>query len=232
MHGGIFFGGLLNPILTCCTFIAVLYTIALQRKELDLSREELKATRQEVKRSGDIMEQQANTLKQQTFENTFFQMMNLHDSIISSLSHEAYNIKYEGRDVFGTFYNALTRAYSNVELNKNKLSDDAILHTAYSNYWTLAESKLAHYYRYLFNIVRFVDRSDFSNGPYMNLVRAQISNDEALLLFYNGLSKQGENFKMYIEKYALLNNMPRDKALNPTHLKFYSSNAYGENELT
>lgn len=69
---GDFTGGLLNHVLTFITFLAVLLTLWLQRVELRL-------TRDEMIRSADALEQQGSTLTKQSFENTFFEMLRLHN---------------------------------------------------------------------------------------------------------------------------------------------------------
>ena len=51
---------------------------------------------------------------------------------------------------------------------------------------------------------------------FIKILRAQLSNSEIILLALNGLTKQGEKFKVYIDEYELLINinleqeMPQD----------------------
>ncbi|MEV9642856.1 putative phage abortive infection protein [Aliarcobacter butzleri] len=99
---GDFFGGMINPLLTFCTFMALLMTIILQQRELKLSREqvaisteELGHTRKATEISSEALTQQAKSLKIQNFENTFFNMINLHNEIVNNLSLEKHFIDYE-----------------------------------------------------------------------------------------------------------------------------------------
>ncbi|MDX9744186.1 MAG: putative phage abortive infection protein, partial [Arcobacteraceae bacterium] len=82
--------------------------------------------------------------------------------------------------------------------------------------------------RYLYNIVRFVSESGYKDGPYMRLIRAQLSDQELLLLFYNSISEHGNNFRTYIEDFALLDNMPQIRLLNKEHAVLLKKSAYGE----
>lgn len=82
---GDFFGGMLNPILTFCSFMALLMTIVLQQKELKLTREELEETRKATRDSAEALQEQSHSIKLQNFENTFFNMLNLHREIINNL---------------------------------------------------------------------------------------------------------------------------------------------------
>jgi hypothetical protein len=79
---GDFFGGLLNPILAFASFMALLYTIQIQSKQLAVSAKELEATRIELTASREAQEKsskaldgQLENLKIQQFESTFFSLI-------------------------------------------------------------------------------------------------------------------------------------------------------------
>lgn len=69
-----------------------------------------------------------------------------------------------------------------------------------------------HYFRHLYRIVKFVDTTPFlpkndfeTRYNYIGILRAQLSRNELIFLFYNGLSCYGnEKFKELIEKYSIL----------------------------
>jgi hypothetical protein len=62
---------------------------------------------------------------------------------------------------------------------------------------------------------------------YTSIVRAQLSQFELGMLFYNGVSKYGnEDFKPMIETYGLLENFNQDSLADPEHEKFYEGGAY------
>ncbi|MCG3665457.1 putative phage abortive infection protein [Aliarcobacter butzleri] len=91
---GDFFGGMINPLLTFCTFMALLMTIILQQKELSLTREELSETKQATKDSAQALREQSNSIKVQNFENTFFNMITLHNEIVKNLKIKNHIIEY------------------------------------------------------------------------------------------------------------------------------------------
>jgi Putative phage abortive infection protein len=217
-----FFGGFLGPILTFVTFIGVLITIALQKSELNL-------TRQEMVRSADALETQIEAIKRQNFEATFFQMLTLHNAIVNSIDLvNANGQRIQGRDCFRTFYTRLTKIYrANEQKAKGKHSDKEILKLSYEQFWKDAQLELAHYFRYLFNIIRFLDESSHSKEYYIKLIRAQLSDQDLLLLFYNCLSPQGSKFKAYAEKYALFDNMPVIRLLGSEHKNRVAESAFG-----
>ncbi len=92
---GDFIGGLLNPIFALLGLFALLATIRIQVEELNTtnkalitSHEELSLTREQTTMSREALQEQSESIKQQNFENTFFNMINLHNEIIKSLKIE------------------------------------------------------------------------------------------------------------------------------------------------
>lgn len=57
--------GFSNSFFSSLAFALVVYTVYLQRKDLDLTREELKLTRDELKRSAEAQEQSQDALDKQ-----------------------------------------------------------------------------------------------------------------------------------------------------------------------
>ncbi|MCG3675602.1 putative phage abortive infection protein [Aliarcobacter butzleri] len=117
---GDFFGGMINPLLTFCTFMALLMTIILQQKELSLTREELSETKKATKDSAQALREQSNSLKIQNFETTFFSMINLHNQIINNVDllklrnpagHEpAQKLKLTDKEINGELQATKTKA--------------------------------------------------------------------------------------------------------------------------
>jgi len=220
---GDFFGGVANPILTFFTFICVLGTLYLQHKELGLSRRELK-------RSAKALERQNDSTAEQKKPNIFFQMLSLHNQMVESIDlHHAKNktLVAKGRDCFSRFYTRLSEEYKK-EVAKNLYSDEKCIQRAYANFWRKHQLELGHYYRFLYGMVVFVDKEFSNDDYYMGILRAQISDQELLLLFYNALTQQGAAFKPLIERWALFDNLPTMRLLSfkDGHRTYFSESAY------
>ena len=82
---GDFAGGVLNPILAFFSFICLLATIILQQKELKMSREELELTREELEEQGKTFEKQKEQMELQTFDNKFFNMLEMFSHVRGSV---------------------------------------------------------------------------------------------------------------------------------------------------
>lgn len=79
--------------------------------------------------------------------------------------------------------------------------------------------RLGHYYRHLFQTVSFIAKSEIipkhkDRYRYLKLLRAQLSNHEQLLLYYNGLSGMGNEWltEKYFTDYRLIKNIPLTQA--------------------
>ncbi|WP_438752209.1 putative phage abortive infection protein [Pararhizobium sp. O133] len=231
---GDFIGGTLNPILTFLTFMALLITIVLQQKELAETRKELAA-------SARALEDQHRSLDRQNFETTFFQMLTLHNTIVNSIdlfysgresnlgiiSEKAQPRETKGRDCFKQFYTNYTDAYNSATGQNERKR----LQAAYDEFWEKRQQDLAHYYRYLYNVLRFVyDYQGIDDKlRYVKLLRAQLSDYELVMLFYTALNKNGMNYWIYIHEYELFDNLPPEMLLEPVgHKALYSRHSFGE----
>lgn len=157
-------------------------------------------------------------------------------------NHEEGN----GRDCFKLFYKNFKNEYSILidSHSTNLMRETGIIglkisipldtqvtyvKEAYKKFFEKYESNLGHYFRTLYNIVKFVDDQcpmEERKKYYTNLLRAQLSTYEHLLLFYNSLSVDGIKFKDFIEKYHMLDNISKTNLLDSEHEKLYSETAY------
>jgi hypothetical protein len=72
------------------------------------------------------------------------------------------------------------------------------------------QSNFGHYFRTLFYLLNTIDRDAPANRKryYAQVVRAQLSASELRVLFYNGLSEDGQkSFRELIERYGLLKGL-------------------------
>ncbi|WP_192798592.1 putative phage abortive infection protein [Brucella anthropi] len=224
---GDYVGGTLNPILTFLSFFGVLVSIYLQRLDLSLSRRELE-------RSADALEKQIDSIEAQNFESAFFQMLNTHSAIVNAidLQDKGSGIETRGRDCFRVFYTRFNKIFrENLSKATNKHSSESIIKLSYFNFWKEHQLELGHYYRFLYNVFRFMDENKASKPYHAKLLRAQLSDQELLLLFYNCISENGRNFVVYAEKYALFDNLPTVRLLDMSHAGMLNSAAFGNNPM-
>lgn len=224
---GDMFGGI-NALFSGLAFSALFYTLFLQRKELELQRLEIQQTRVEIRGQKEQLEAQNRTLKKQNFENSFFSLLNLQNQILREVSLTGDSTHYRGRDGFMRLYAQLQSAYQKTITEHRGKSDHDLVPLAYTRFAQKWQSEIGHYFRSLYNIIKFVKNSDVENKQfYINLVRAQLSSHEHVMLFYNCLSQFGaEKFKPLVEEFGLLEHFPENLLLAPSHKSLYSDAAY------
>jgi hypothetical protein len=231
---GDMFGGV-NALFSGLAFAGVIFPILLQRKELQLQREELKQTREELKGQKEQLRAQNETFQKQSFENTFFSLLGLHNDTVNRLNIRGRSADASatitGRNCFARYYEFSFRGEFGSRLAEDPDAEHILLiDQAYQAFLLARQSELPHYFRGLYHIITFVKNSDIDNKVlYTNTVRAQLSNYELLLLFYNYLSGLGrEKFKPLVEEFALLKNVPIDGLMERSHEVLYEPAAFGK----
>lgn len=185
------------------------------------------------------------------FENIFFQMLSLQQEIVRDLSYtedmneKIINKKGElfayrkvkehisGRELFTYFYENkqfITEDENSRKIVVHGLKELFQIEKDKSIYEEIViPTYFDHYFRHLYRIVKFVDQTPFlpkddfnTRYNYIGILRSQLSKDELIFLFYNGLSSYGsEKFKALIEKYAILKNIRLDLLANDEDIELY-----------
>jgi hypothetical protein len=211
--------GAVNALFSGLAFAGIIYTILLQRQELELQRRELAETRKEL-------EGQKLQLERQAFENAFFQMLTLHNEIVSSFHYTSTDSGREsrGKDCLSAIKHDLETFLGNP--NKGGAMEERYM-TYYRGH---AQAVLGHYFRNLYQIVKYVKNSDVKNKKfYTNIVRAQLASEELFLLFWNTLSELGvEKFKPLMIEFAFFEHLPQDGSIQSADGTRYGAEAFGE----
>jgi len=216
--------GAINALFTGLAFVAVVITLYLQSRELVSSR---------------------LSLEVQKFEAKYFQLVNIQNEIIKGIGNymasDGQFIPINGRLRIVRLYDEYVQDYLK-EYGADHLASPAeLIKRSYKVFFDRNQPEIGHYFRHLYNIVAFVDRTEFLTFEqkrfYTKLIRAQMSSHEMLLLFYNCLSEKGiTKFKALVERYSLLEHMPLDKLvpiilkLDHDHKSLYSPVAFKEDE--
>jgi hypothetical protein len=198
--------------------------------EFELQRQELIETRK-------IYQIQSETLRIQQFESTFFNLINLHHQIVNTIDLKSSRgigfVKRSpldmgspsteittGRDCFVKFTQGLKNVYDKKKKDiKSHIEELELINDSYLNYYELHQSDLGHYFRNLYHIVKFIKNTDIENkNTYIGLVRAQLSNDELVMLFYNCISDYGsEKFLPMAVEFRLFKNLNPRTLIDKNH---------------
>lgn len=200
--------GALNTLFSGLAFAGIIISIFLQSQELKETRKELRG--------------QKNALEKQNFEETFFQLLRLHNEIITSLNYD----NRKGRACFEEFYKQFRMTNQKFIEKKPKNINKTFLafHEDYHPY-------VGHYFRNLYQILKYIKYSNANNKKeYSNFIRAQLSSDELTLLFYNCISDIGsEKFKPLLEEFEFLEHMPESNEIKDEEMLQYNNSVFGKN---
>lgn len=257
---GDFFGGVLNPLLSFMALLGVLYTIRTQGKELKEAREENRIANKIQDKQSAIFERQNfesvffrlvdvhASMAERVRDKLSHQGVNGFELAVQETLNEYFYIR-ENID-----HAERTKPKPQYELlDLEKVSDIKLLQEAFA-YGVQGQARvmLSQYYRNIYQILKLVDgfklfageeqisRKDsrqvrleyFHKRQYSNILRAQLSDDELKLMFFNCITPYGAGLKTYVEQYSLLKHMQRDGFLGNKQelMALYDDTAYADYE--
>ncbi|MFK5976247.1 MAG: putative phage abortive infection protein [Sulfurovum sp.] len=209
-------GDVLAGHFTALAVLGLMITILQMKKSIEIQK--------------NAFNEQSKEMKKQSFENKFFQMLGLFDSLVENQYHKDTITKKEllrklreqikedilGYDKYGfNFFPIDTKQDFDRELQNTleKFNNN-------DNY-----INFKYYFINLYQIIKFVDdtftkdatdknetseEKIYKAKQYTNLIRAKLSKDELVLLFYNAYMVQGfsgSGYKEYVEKYSFFKHL-------------------------
>ncbi|HGU9822323.1 TPA: putative phage abortive infection protein [Enterobacter cancerogenus] len=221
--------GAFTSIFSALGFCGVLWTLQLQREATQkIEMDSLKRDESE---------------KLRDFENSFFNMLSILQTLIKDMRVENSSGRKlaEGRHVFLYFYKNFKKEVRQkngrrLDFNTNDYLDvqqaSLLMSNEYRIYFKNRAQNLSHYFRYVYNMFKFIHESELCNvdkKKYANILRAQLSNYELLMLFYNANFVHGKKFIVYVNSYAIMDNLPVEKLIYKKHVAFCDKAAWGDN---
>lgn len=234
---GDFFGGLVNPLITGASLIALALTIVMQGLQL----KDVKSESAEAKLA----------IRKQAFDTSFFNMLELHNSIVLDLKFKTSIVETSWARMKGVSYSAKDSLSARELAIGRKVFDEVLWLLDYVGrnggrsldaYKLLQDQHndiLGHYFRNLYQILKYIDRTSkelkdkFDAEFYSGLLRAQLSANELLILLYNCSGKivDGGEFRKLLITYHMLEHIPLHwddsiKVLRPPSSKLYDQTLY------
>ncbi|UXZ94582.1 hypothetical protein K3169_19720 [Pseudomonas phytophila] len=212
---GDFIGGFLNPLLSFFGLIALLLTIVLQGKELELTRKELKRSADSQEKAQVLLDAQIKTQVKQQFESTYFSLLSQHNKMLEDIQEvnelkKAPLIHHVERAVYKKWLQADN--FSTIDLEDF--------------------SRCTTYFRILHQVMKFnfvnnhqnsaQDFVDFLNGEpmtsdemgYAEILKAHLNGPILKWIAFYGIADDKHptylNFSWLVRRYNLLENIKLD----------------------
>jgi uncharacterized membrane protein YidH (DUF202 family) len=237
---GTFLAGSTGPLFSLAGLFFIYVAFLGQQLQLKLQRKELQETQRQ-------MRLQEKRTERERFESVFFELLNLHNSIIENIdgpvqvipsveeigkvSYTPGNTIYTGRRFFERLAKQLRKEFKDYCARSYVMGNEREkVDVFYKAFFATYQAQLGHYFRNLYHVVAFIDESAVDERrKYLKILRAQVSAPELAVLFYNGLGPYGvERFKPLIEKYAFFEQFDLDDLINREHKAFYEQSAYSD----
>lgn len=209
-------------------FLGQKQQLVYQQIELTHSQVEVKATRYELQGQKEQLIEQNKTAKLQRFENTFFSLLANYTSLVNNIDiRKKETVLAQGHASFETFYRRFIEYCQDTARESGVLMDElsfAKTLNSYMYFFDQNHNHLGHYFRNLYHILKLIKQESALEDKkrYSNLIRAQLSSFELVLLFYNCLSDYGkEKFYPLIEEFDFLKHIDVDLLINKDHLNEY-----------
>lgn len=187
------FGGL-TALFSGLAFAGLIFTLLVQRRELELQRTELgllveaqDQTTEQLQSTAEQVRKQSDFIERQIFESNFFQMLRSFNSFLETIE------RMEGagqrlRTVKGA--NALAVILRKFDSLESLPGRD--FSSQYNIFYKTNIHDLGPFFRQIYQILKYVSDSNVDNKKfYSNILRAQMSSAELTLLAYNLQSKYG-----------------------------------------
>jgi len=205
--------GAVNALFSGAAFIGIIYTMFLQKEELEEQREELRLTRKEFKA-------QTAQMEQQNFENTFFRMLDAHKENVKGIFVSKSDIitshiqigsdGVHGRQCFNYFM--LLFEY---EYKRKKGKEDEDLNKIITIFDEVANHisqkfVITHYIETIKTIIKLIEskRDVDSIQKFLFLLKSQFSKQEISFLYYWSIGSmkfadgdEKNTLRFYLKKY-------------------------------
>jgi hypothetical protein len=243
---GDFVGGIIGSIWSLAGVILFYVALTEQRKDIQINRQTLEtqvdALKQQIKEfelqrieleeTRKVFTEQSLTLKNQRFENTFFQLLSLHHELVDKFSFTGgfgSNKRLEKREVLTQAFKDLDYKikssnsyqeqdmYGDITITPNEPESIEIaefrLNEVYRDFfYDDYKQVLSHYFRNIYHVYKFIFTNKLINHEekpfYASIVSAQLSSDELFLIFYNAIYNGlgYPNFLFLIKEYDIMQN--------------------------
>jgi len=225
----------LTSLFTGLAFAGVIISVILQTQELKEVRDEFRG--------------QKEALENQEFDNKFFQMLNLLNNITERLTLDSEGVIFKGKDIFlplkDNFHQKIYNSYEK-DVNRHTLKEDKFSYfkDEFDDFNNTFDTTFKYYFINLYQILKYIDTYSGSKDvakEYTNMLRAQLTKNELILLAYNAIGVQNFTTKQYqqlVERYSFFEHLRyADFCENANIIQIitsilikYDNSAFGQND--
>jgi hypothetical protein len=149
--------------------------------------------------------------------------------IVKSLSgffwepNGAINVKVESYSYIKAFCNEIALKVNKVDNVSDYLACQKEISKEYISVYKNSADQLGHYFRHLYHIVKYTTESDVNDKKkYIDIVQAQMSNNELYCVFYNSISDFGiKKLLPLLKEYQFFENITSKSKVFDLHSSLF-----------
>lgn len=184
--------------------------------------------------------QQVSTTQRQSFDDRFFKMLELHIGYVKAIKYREESqtvLRLDGHETFKHLYGDFKRMYKqshHLNSSNDVLVVDRIglseIQSTYEEFNSKYIEITGPFIKHIYYLLKYIDNNatlkEAEKIHYSRMVRTELSQYEALILFYAGLSRRGyPKLKPLLEKYSILSQVKhvKENLVTAEHEKLYSA---------
>lgn len=213
--------GALNALFAAAAFIGVLWTLSLQREQLNEQKIELERQKQRQADQEILLAQEKDATRKaehlQKFENTFFQLLALLREVRAEVRYRS--VRSPGSDLSegsAAFAMAWDDAQAVLRGTRPEPTSEEVGDIYSVTIHARAESGLGPYFRLIYTILERISSDPLipnrERVRYSRLLRSQLTSPEVGLLALNGLTDAAKDLDRYLTRFHMLKYLPEDAA--------------------
>jgi hypothetical protein len=256
---GDWFGGVIGTIISGITLIVVYITFISQRKELKVTQNQLQTQQfetvffkmldtiytigRDIQKEGFDGIGSGNEYRYDDFFIGFIRHMDYYyknseqnDNFVSLVNQSVRKISEENENVFRHPENPhglvpnISVVFREWREQDNKNEEIFLGYLYYYLFIEQSDSKLGHFFRYLYNSIKYIEseiQDHNTRKTYVNLIQSQLSNYQLIVLFYSCFSRVSYNskgepeVKELLDKYEFFQNLLPRYFLDVKHKELY-----------
>ena len=216
---GDFIGGVLGTIFAIVSVWLMYLTF---RHQQTVTRESNRQSRE----SNQLAQQGQKQMTVQRFNDMFFELLHLYQTIVATLSGhakkidryklpengkiieaQAKDVSYNDKDFFDI---EMAIMQSNFQPQNSFIKNRSLAKEDYYEFY-VKHKMIGAYFRTLYRIYDLIERADIESRlkrDYIKVIRAQLTESELFFIRYNSMTEYGVNFIKYLNKYHVLKHLP------------------------
>lgn len=188
------------------------------------------------------------------YESTYFNMLAMLDNVINSVDANLKELTHNQIDSINVYYRNIKYIYEtekaanseicdiiqelsndipcNFRVQKLKESTAVIFEQAVEN----LGCNVGYFYRYIYNAIMYVEGinviDEAKKKQYLNILKAQLSDEALALILYDAISKYSQNFEGFNKFHGILDrlnffeNIQESVLLERCHYRFYPRTSF------